>query len=134
MPNVRCTMHDARCQAMMLSRRHEVFARDGYRCVYCGRVLPAGELTVDHVQSRVRGGDRSPGNLVTACRVCNRLKGHRRLADFLADHREARQNFFRYARHVWPRHLRAVQEELHVETRRVPGGRVAPGTKQPRGR
>ena len=97
---------------MTLPKRDAIFRRDGYRCVYCARVLPAEELTVDHVQSRVRGGDRSGGNLVTACRVCNTRKGHRRLAQYLAEHHEARQNFFRYARHVWPRHLRAIEEEL----------------------
>ena len=70
------------------------------------------ELTLDHVQARVRGGDRSGGNIVTACRGCNTLKGHRRLAEFLAAEPVARANFFRLARHVWPRHLRAVEEEL----------------------
>jgi 5-methylcytosine-specific restriction endonuclease McrA len=67
---------------------------------------------VDHVQPRVRGGDRSGGNLVTACKACNTLKGHRRIAVFLAECPEARRNFFRYARAVWPRHLRAIAEEL----------------------
>ena len=92
--------------------RSEVFARDEYRCVYCGEVFPAEALSVDHVQARMRGGDRSGGNLVTACGGCNVLKGHRRLADFLREFPVARRNFFQYARHVWPRHLRAVEEEI----------------------
>ena len=92
--------------------REDVFARDDHRCVYCGLVFPPEELTVDHVQARVRGGDRSGGNLVTACGACNTLKGHRRLADFLRSERAARENFFRLALHVWPRHLRAVAEEI----------------------
>ena len=89
-----------------------MFARDEYRCAYCGQIFPAEELTVDHVQPRLRGGDRSAGNLVTACKGCNTLKGHRRVAEFLRDEPVARTNFFRYARHVWARHLRAVEEEL----------------------
>jgi 5-methylcytosine-specific restriction endonuclease McrA len=93
-------------------RRERVFQRDGYRCVYCGEVFPAERLTVDHVQARVRGGDRSRGNLVTACTACNTLKGHRRLAQFLREEPRARENFFRLARHVWRRHLRAVEEEM----------------------
>ena len=93
-------------------RRDDIFARDEWRCVYCGELFPAEELTVDHVQPRVRGGDRSAGNLVTACRTCNAAKGHRRLSDFLTAEPAARRNFFRYARHVWRRHLRAVEEEL----------------------
>ena len=80
--------------------------------MYCGQVFPAEELSVDHVQPRVRGGDRSGGNLVTACGGCNTLKGHRRLAHFLAAEPDAHRNFLRFARHVWPRHLRALEEEI----------------------
>jgi 5-methylcytosine-specific restriction endonuclease McrA len=99
-------------------KRELVFARDEFRCVYCGGSFPSEELTVDHVQARVRGGDRSGGNLVTACTGCNVLKGHRRLSEFLAESLVARENFFRYARHVWPRHLRAVEEEMSARERR----------------
>lgn len=96
-------------------QRQQVLARDGYRCVYCGEVRPPEELTVDHVQPRVRGGDRSGGNLVTACMACNTLKGHRRLARFLAECAGARRNFFTYATAVWPRHLRAVEDEVRSD-------------------
>ena len=102
-------------------RREELFARDDFRCVYCGEVFPAEELTVDHVQARVRGGDRSAGNLVTACAGCNVLKGHRRVSEFLAGSDSARRNFFRYARHVWERHLRAVNDEIEARRRREGG-------------
>jgi 5-methylcytosine-specific restriction endonuclease McrA len=104
-------------------KRELVFARDEFRCVYCGGNFPPEELTVDHVQARVRGGDRSGGNLVTACTGCNVLKGHRRLSEFLAQSAAARANFFRYARHVWPRHLRAVEEELEARERREEANR-----------
>jgi hypothetical protein len=86
--------------------------------VYCGGIFSPEELTVDHVQARVRGGDRSGGNLVTACTGCNVVKGHRRLSEFLAGSDIARTNFFRYARHVWARHLRAVTEEIEARARR----------------
>ena len=93
-------------------KRQRIFERDAYRCVYCGQQFPAEELTIDHVEPRVRGGDRSDGNLVTACRACNTLKAHRRLSDFLLAEKVARDNFFLYAIHVWPRILRALREEL----------------------
>jgi hypothetical protein len=92
--------------------RSELFARDGYRCVYCGLVQEPDDLSVDHVQPRMRGGDGSGGNLVTACRGCNTKKGGRSLATFLTAEPEARRNFFALARYVWPRHLKAVAEEL----------------------
>ena len=93
-------------------KRNGIFERDEFRCVYCGGQFPGEELSLDHVQPRVRGGDRSEGNLVTACRACNTLKGHRRLSEFLYDTPPAREQFFRSARHVWPRLLRSVLDEL----------------------
>jgi 5-methylcytosine-specific restriction endonuclease McrA len=99
-------------------KRDDVFARDAYRCVYCGEVFTADALSLDHVQPRARGGDHSAGNLVTACGACNVRKGHRRLAEFLADDPVARANFFHLARHVWPRHLQAVREELRARAER----------------
>ena len=93
-------------------KRDEVFTRDGHRCVYCGNVYAAEELSVDHVQPKMRGGDGSLGNVVTACRGCNTAKGGQRLSDYLAANVPARRNFFQFARYVWPRHMRAVAEEL----------------------
>ena len=92
--------------------RSAIFARDGFRCVYCGEVFESDELSVDHVQPRMRGGDGSAGNVVTACGSCNTAKGGRRLSQFLAEFPNARRNFFHLARYVWPRHLIAVAEEL----------------------
>jgi len=60
----------------------------------------------------MRGGDRSGGNVVTACRACNTAKAGRRLSEYLAENPDARRNFFQYARYVWERHLKAVAEEL----------------------
>ena len=93
-------------------KRDRIFERDQFRCVYCGEQFPAEELTLDHVEARVRRGDRSDGNLVSACRACNVRKGHRRLSDFLRESEVARENFFRYAMHVWPRILRKLREEM----------------------
>lgn len=106
-------------------KREDVFARDGYRCVYCGGVFPPEELSVDHVQPRVRGGDRSGGNLVTACGPCNTRKGHRTVGAFLADEPAAREHFTRLAEGVvWPRHLRAVEEEIRARLRGRPRRRT----------
>jgi hypothetical protein len=93
-------------------KRTEVFERDGYRCVYCGELFEPDDLSVDHVQPKMRGGDGSGGNVVTACRGCNTAKGGARLSQYLAANPVARRNFFLHARYVWPRHLRAVAEEL----------------------
>ena len=98
-------------------QRGKIFARDDYRCVFCGQVFPEEELTVDHLQARSRGGDRSGGNLVTACRACNLKKGRIRLANYLAADSAVYENFRRYAVHVWKRHLKAIDEEI-IKVRR----------------
>ncbi len=97
-------------QSADLTLRDRVFARDAYRCVYCGNPFPAEQLSLDHVQPRMRGGDNSEGNLVTACRACNTRKGSLPAWAFLAELPEERANFLRYATAVWPRHLRAILE------------------------
>ncbi len=91
-------------------RRAAIFRRDGHRCVYCGRVFEAAALTIDHVEPRAKQGDRSPGNLVTACTPCNLRKGGRAAWDWLRDRPEERGNFLKYATHVWDRLRRAVEE------------------------
>jgi 5-methylcytosine-specific restriction endonuclease McrA len=92
------------------SLRDRIFARDGYRCVYCAGVFPPEHLSLDHVQPRMRGGDNSEGNLVTACRACNGRKGSLAAWAWLADLPDERANFLRYATAVWPRLRRAVEE------------------------
>ena len=102
-------------------RRELVFARDEYRCAYCGEQFQAELLTVDHVQPRMRGGDASGGNLVTACSACNARKVGLRLADFLRTDGVARRHFFEHgARHVWPRILRTLEEDLARSAKGVP--------------
>lgn len=51
--------------------RFEVFKRDGFRCLYCGRTPPAVLLHVDHIIPVCSGGDNSRDNLATSCDKCN---------------------------------------------------------------
>ncbi|MBW2095091.1 MAG: HNH endonuclease [Deltaproteobacteria bacterium] len=55
--------------------RQNIYARDKYRCQYCGRKFPPEELTYDHVLPRSRGGKTEWSNIVTCCVECNRRKG-----------------------------------------------------------
>ena len=59
--------------------RRALFARDGWRCVYCGTT--SGRLTLDHVVPRSRGGDSVWENVVTSCAPCNLRKGNRSLEE-----------------------------------------------------
>jgi 5-methylcytosine-specific restriction endonuclease McrA len=57
--------------------RRALFARDGWRCVYCG--TGGGRLTLDHVVPKSRGGESIWENVVTSCAPCNLRKGNRLL-------------------------------------------------------
>jgi len=59
-------------RAVRVSRRG-VFARDDYRCQYCG----AAADSIDHVVPRSRGGDHVWENIAAACRPCNLSKRDR---------------------------------------------------------
>ncbi len=59
--------------------RREVFIRDAYTCQYCGR--QTGDLTIDHVVPKSRGGGHSWDNLVSACKSCNHRKGGKLLTE-----------------------------------------------------
>ena len=65
---------------------HNLFDRDGRRCLYCGRgetqVKRAGHrLTRDHVMPLSRGGQDVWRNVATACEPCNNLKADRTPAE-----------------------------------------------------
>lgn len=57
-----------------------LFARDGYRCQYCGRagheLRQRESLTRDHVVPISRGGLNVWTNVVTACSSCNTRKSN----------------------------------------------------------
>ncbi|MFW6081993.1 MAG: HNH endonuclease [Desulfosalsimonas sp.] len=43
-------------------------------CHYCGRQVPARELTMDHIVPVSRGGKTTRGNVVPCCKECNTRK------------------------------------------------------------
>lgn len=57
--------------------RVNIFARDNYKCQYCGMKGKMDELTYDHVLPRAKGGLTEWGNIVTACYDCNSRKRDR---------------------------------------------------------
>ena len=57
--------------------RENLFERDSYRCQYCGDSFEEGDLNMDHVIPRDRGGRTSWENIVTSCIPCNSRKANR---------------------------------------------------------
>lgn len=57
--------------------RENIFIRDGFTCQYCGQRFEHGELTLDHVMPKSRGGATSWENIVTCCKHCNQTKADR---------------------------------------------------------
>lgn len=57
--------------------RSNIFARDNYKCQYCGKKFKMNELTYDHVVPRNQGGKTQWLNIVSSCDRCNLRKGGR---------------------------------------------------------
>lgn len=62
------------------SMRSTIFLRDGHRCFYCGD--DDGPFECDHVIPVSRGGATDLGNMVVACRTCNRSKSSKTLQEW----------------------------------------------------
>jgi len=70
------------------ARRYAIYARDGHRCLYCGKGRgdpDVSHLTIDHLIARDAGGGNASANLVTACDRCNSRRQHKTLRAWLAD-------------------------------------------------
>lgn len=61
-----------RRQTISEELRNQIFERDNYRCVKCGKTA---NLTVDHIIPFSAGGKTEETNLQTLCRSCNSKKG-----------------------------------------------------------
>ena len=57
--------------------RINVYARDGFKCQYCGHKFKMDDLTFDHVLPRAQGGETEWTNIVSACSDCNSTKANR---------------------------------------------------------
>jgi len=56
--------------------RQNVFERDRYTCQYCTKRFEPGELNIDHVIPRDKGGKTSWENVVCSCIRCNSRKAN----------------------------------------------------------
>ena len=74
---IRLTAFDRVPRLTLKFSRRNLFARDGYRCQYCGESKPVSQLSVDHVMPRSRGGGTTWENVVCSCVGCNTKKGGR---------------------------------------------------------
>jgi 5-methylcytosine-specific restriction endonuclease McrA len=74
---VRLTRFDRMPMQTVRFNRRNLFARDDYRCQYCGKAEPTHKLSLDHVVPRSHGGATTWENIVCNCLKCNSRKGGR---------------------------------------------------------
>ena len=74
---VRLVLYDKVPRSTVRFNRKNLFARDGYRCQYCGQTRPMSQLSLDHVLPRSQGGKTTWENVVCSCTNCNSKKGGR---------------------------------------------------------
>ena len=94
-----------------------LFARDGYRCQYCGRHRAAMRgrefLTRDHVLPMSRGGENTWSNVVTACSSCNNRKASH-LPEECGMHLQSHPHEPNYVELVW-----AVRRVTQVQAKYI---------------
>ncbi len=78
---IRLLFYDRLPRQEVKFNRRNIFARDGNRCQYCGRKFPMGQLSLDYVIPKGRGGKSVWSNIVCCCFDCNVRKGGRRPED-----------------------------------------------------
>lgn len=71
------TTYEGRAERSVVFSRRNIFKRDRYTCQFCGAQPGPGELTVDHVFPKSRGGRSTWENCVLACVACNKRKADR---------------------------------------------------------
>ena len=88
------------------AKRRALYESDGYRCVYCGRLLDDEhiesdrERTLDHLVPRSLGGSHGAYNLVTCCGHCNSARQELSVRDWLRVLRALGQDSRAIARRV----------------------------------
>lgn len=73
--------------------RENVFKRDDYTCVYCGK-RDTRNCTIDHVLPQCKGGDDSFENCVTACFKCNQEKDDLTIKEWGREHPNPKRPHF----------------------------------------
>lgn len=61
--------------------RQTVFQRDGFMCLYCGKIFKSNELTIDHIIPKSKGGKSTWDNTCACCSSCNRKKANKSLKE-----------------------------------------------------
>ena len=78
---VRLLKHFNRNRIKIKFSRMNIYARDDFRCQYCGEQFMTEDLTFDHVFPQSRGGKTEWTNIVSCCGIggngCNLRKGNR---------------------------------------------------------
>lgn len=59
----------------------ELSLRDGWGCMYCGKVLTASTATIEHVVPKSMDGPNNMHNMVLTCWECNQKAGALSVAD-----------------------------------------------------
>lgn len=67
-------------RSVVLTRRN-VFLRDDFTCMFCGKKLPSQELNIDHIIPKCKGGKTTWENVVCSCFRCNNKKGSKSLEE-----------------------------------------------------
>ena len=103
--------------------RFDIFKRDAFTCLYCGRKPPETILEIDHIVPVFEGGTNTMTNLATACFNCNRGKRGTmlqnippKLYDELQEKKEKETQLEEYRKYILHHQIRIDADIQKVES------------------
>ena len=57
--------------------KHLLYYKQDRQCVGCDIIIPIGQMTIDHILAKAKGGPNVPSNLQLMCKPCNEAKADR---------------------------------------------------------
>ena len=84
------TRRKSRCSVQRKILIMSLADRDGWNCMYCGKVLDADTATIEHIVPIARSGVDGKSNMTLACVEGNRAVGHmsaREKVEYALQHR-----------------------------------------------
>lgn len=84
-------------------------------CHYCGKTLDRGNVTIDHLNPKAKGGQDEVRNYAVCCLECNGKRGHLSIEDFR--NQKMNGNTFFFEKVTGRPRKRRVREDVFSNTR-----------------
>jgi HNH endonuclease len=64
-----------------MKQLQRLLVQQGHKCFFCGKPIPVGEASVEHLDALSNGGEKTDQNCVACCRAINTALGNLSIKD-----------------------------------------------------